>query len=167
MKRLVFGTLLLILVCLPFTLPPARSAEVRTYTLRSKAWNIDYTISDVRVNPGQIVTLDINFTANVLIYDLKLEVLSNPVQLVTGPPWGFKEIRSSLLQRHTFQVKIPDDAARGSKYNLDLLLQGYNDPPWFDLFGWRPHGLLFWVEQPQYTGDTRGHEENSIVITVI
>ena len=166
MKRLAFSVLLLVLVCLPFTFPRAGSAEGTTYRLNSDAWTIDYRISSVQINPGQIITLEINFTANVLIYDLRLEVLSNPARLVGKPVWEFPEIRPGLPQRHTFEVKIPDDAPRGTKYSLDLLIRGYNDTG-FELFGWRFRGFWIWAEQPQYTGDTREHKENSVVITVI
>jgi len=167
MKGLVFGTLLLLLVCSSFTLPLARSDEGNMFTWRPQGCNITYRISNVSVRQGQIVTLYVNLTTTARIYDLRLEVLSNPVQLVTEPVWGFDEIESGLPQPHTFRIRIPDDAAKGTRYSLDLLLTGYNDAPWLTLWSWHLRGFLFWPEHPQYTGDTRDIKGNSIVITVV
>jgi len=166
MKRLTFGTLLVVLVCLTFTLPSARADNGKTFTLTYTAWNIGYTISDVTVKRGQIVTLSIDFTPTVLIYDLRIEALPSPISLGSIGPWTFKEIRSGERQLQTFQVRIPENAAAGANYHLDLRIQGYNDAPLFDFFGWRPHGTWYWwAESPQYSQDTRDLQGYSIVIT--
>lgn len=170
MKRLVFGTLLLILVCLTFTLPPARADEGQSYVLDSNYWKVEYRISYIHVKPGQTINLDITFTAKVRIYDVKLEVLSNPVNLVADNVLRFDEIASDLPQPYTFHVKIPDAASPGTKYELNLLLQGYKGPPWLGLywFGlhWYCRGWLCSGESPQYTQDTIKLPANSIVLTV-
>lgn len=166
MKRLALGTLLLVLAFSTVTLPSARSDEGQLNVWRSDLWNVEYKISYLNVKPGQVITLDITFTANVAIYDFRLEVLCDPISLVSDNTWTFEHIAAGLPQLHTFQVKIPDSAATGTKYKLDLLIQGYSDPPLFTLLGWHFRGLWIWTEKPQYTGDTGKLQEKSIVITV-
>ena len=174
MKRLVLGTLLLLLVCITFTLPSARADQSQSYVLNSNFWTVEYKISDVLAKRGQRITLDVTFTAKVTIYDFSLKVLSNPVSLVPDDVWTFPthEIGKGLPQLHTFNVNIPDDAATGTKYQLDLQLRGYNDAAKVDwnLFGfqilyWRYEGW-FSTENPQYTQDTKVIQGQSVVITV-
>jgi len=173
MKRLVFGTVLLILVCFTLTLPSTRADQGQSYVLDSKFWTVEYKISYVLVKPGQRITLDVTFTAKVTIHDFNLQVSSNPVSIVPDNVWTFPkhEIEKSLPQLHTFEVNIPSDAAPGTKYQLDLQLQGYDDAAkvdWnllgFQIVYWRFQGW-FSTESPQYTQDTKGTGQ-SIVITV-
>ncbi len=175
MKRFVFGTLLLVLVCITFTLPSARADQGQSYVLDSQFWTVEYKISDVSVKRGQVVTLDVTFTAKVTVYDFSLQVRSGPVSLVHDNVWTFgqgSEIDRALPQLHTFQVNIPGDAATGTGYKLDLQLQGYNDTAKVNLkaFGfviwyWRYQGW-FSTESPQYTQDTTKLPEKEIVLTV-
>jgi hypothetical protein len=136
--------------------------------LSSNYWKVEYRISYVHVKPGQTINLDITFTAKVMIYDLKLEVLSNPVNLVTDNVLRFNEIAPVLPQPYTFHVKIPDAAVPGTSYKLDLLIQGYSDAPWLNirLDGWSCRGFFCSGESPQYTQDTTKLQANSIVLTV-
>ena len=140
--------------------------------LNSKFWTVEYTILDVNVVPGQVLTLDVTFTAKVTIYDFRLQVVSDPVSLVPGHAMTFGEIEPGLPQPHTFQVSIPSTAATGTEYQLDLQLQGYNDTAKFPFLNWdwigfhTYRGFFFWTEGPEYTQDTNATLGQSIVLTV-
>ncbi|MGA3109011.1 MAG: hypothetical protein ABSD99_06080 [Candidatus Bathyarchaeia archaeon] len=176
MKRIVLGTLLLLLVCIVFTLPSARADQGQSHTLNSNFWTVQYMISDVNVVPGQLLTLYVTFTAKVTIYDFSLQVVSNPASLVAGSVWTFPtsngEILPDLSQPHTFQVNIPSSAAAGTEYQLDLQLQGYNDTAKFPFVNWgwlgfySYRGVFFLIEKPEYTQDTNTTLGQSIVLTV-
>jgi len=176
MKRIVLGTLLLLLVCIAFTLPSARADQGQSHTLNSNFWTVQYMISDVNVVPGQVLTLHVTFTAKVTIYDFSLQVVSNPASLVVGSVWTFPasngEILPDLSQLHTFQVNIPSSAAAGTEYQLDLQLQGYNDTAKFPFVNWgwlgfySYRGFFFLLEKPEYTQDTNTTLGQSIVVTV-
>jgi len=167
MKKLVFGALLLILVCFTLTLPSVRSDDGLTLTLRYVAWNIDYTASAVNVNRGQSVNLGITFTANVEVYDLRLQAISTPgSSLIADNVLGFQYIKPTEHQHHIFTVKIPDNAATGT-YHIDLLIQGYNDAAFLEWYPyWYCRGFFCTGENPQYTQDTTKLSGNSIVLTV-
>jgi len=167
MKRFMFGALLLILVCLTFTLPSVKSDDSQTFTLPYGAWNIHYTISDAHVTPGQAVNLDITLTPNVVVYDFRLQATSTPdSSLVTDNVWRFQEIKAGEQQSHTFVVKIPANEAPGT-YNIDLRIQGYNDTAYLEWYPyWSCRGSLCFGETPQYTQDTSTLSGYSIVLIV-
>ena len=176
MKRIALRTLLLLLVCIAFTLPSARADQGQSHTLNSNFWTVQYMISDVNVVPGQVLTLYVTFTAKVTIYDFSLQVLSNPASLVIGSVWTFPtsngEILPDLSEPHTFQVNIPSNAATGTEYQLDLQLQGYNDTAKFPYVDWDGigfhsyRGFFFLKESPEYTQVTNATLGQSIVISV-
>ncbi len=176
MKRIALGTLLFLLFCIACTLPSAIADQDQSHTLNSNFWTVQYTISDVNVAPGQVLTLDITFTAKVTIYDFSLQVVSNPASLVADGVWTFPtpndEILPDLSQPHTFQVNIPSNAATGTQYQLDLQLQGYNDTAKFPFVNWgwlgfySYRGFFFLMEKPEYTQDTNTTLGQSIVLTV-
>jgi hypothetical protein len=158
---------LLILVCLAPTLPWVRADGGSTLTLRYAAWNIDYTISAVNVTPGEAVNLDITLTPNLEVYDLRLQATSTPDSSLLTDHWGFQDIKPGEVQHHTFTVRIPASAARGTTYHIDLLIQGYNDTAfleWYPSFSCR--GWFCLRESPQYIQDTTKLPGNSIVLTV-
>jgi hypothetical protein len=107
MKKLVFGTFLMILVCLTLTLPSVRADNGQTLTLTYIAWNIEYTINTVIVARGQSANLDVVLTANVEVHDLNLQVVSTPgSSLITDNTWGFEDMRPTEQQHQTFTVTV-------------------------------------------------------------
>lgn len=179
MKRVVLGTFLFLLVCIPFTLPLARADQGQSCGLDSQYWTALCKISDVRVKAGERITIDVTFTAKVNIYDFSLKVKSGPTPIMQDNVWSFgqgSEIEAGVTQDHTFQANIPGDAATGNQYTLDLQLQGYNDTAkvnlgfnigsWrIEIWYWRQQGW-FSTESPEYTQDTSTMPGKTIEITV-
>ena len=163
----ISGMLLLALVCLSSIPPSLRADGNQVYKWNKHAWNISYKISEANVKPGDALSLSVNFTANVVIYDLRVEVASIPVQIVSNNVWKLNEVNSALPESQIFQVQIPTNAPVPGGYQIDLYVQGYKNPPTFDFLGWRPHGFLWWSESPEYTGNTTETLGDSIVLTVV
>ena len=168
--------MMFLVVCMCVVLPPASAGQSQLHVLNSKFWTVQYMISDVNVVPGQVLTLSVNFTAKVTIYDFRLQVVSNPASLVTSGVWTFPtangEILPDLTQRNTFLVTIPTSAVAGTQYEIDLQLQGYNDTARFPFISWdwvgfhSYRGFIFRMEKPEYTQTTNATLGQSIVLTV-
>ena len=171
--RLVITTFMILVICTSFTLSSVGAEQTQTYTMNSQLWIVQYTISATNVVPNQVVIVQVTFTPKIRIYDFSLQPVTNPVSLVTGRSMSFEEIDPGLPQIQTFQVTIPGSATTGTKYQLDLQLQGYNDTAKVDvkLLGFR---ILYWryqsypwmPESPEYVQDTNSTLGQSIVITV-
>jgi len=130
-------------------------------------WSVQYSISGTTAGKGQVLDLTVTVTAKAKFYDPKLEIISSPVQLLRESSYTWREMEAGLPQSQVFKIRIPEDAMKGTKYQIDIKIEFYRNPPLFDLWGWRPHRIWFMGEDPEVLDTRLLGTSYSIVVTVI
>jgi len=136
-------------------------------SVETEDWSVQYSLSGTTAGIGQVLDLTITITAKGKFYDVKLEIISNPIQLLRESSVTWREMQAKLPQPKIFKPKIPEDAMKGAKYQIDVKIEFYRTPPLFDLWGWRPHKIWFFGEDPEVLDTKLLGASYSWVITVV
>jgi len=128
-------------------------------TWANDMWQINYTVTELPRTGFQrqrVFNLTIAITPLVDVYDFTLEIIREELVFGTETVYSFPaQTRSSaggtwfigwwrgLTQVFTYYVYVTVPET-----NVTFRLQGFRGPPFFDLFGWHPHKILIWGEDP-------------------